>query len=143
MSFTYQQQPQPANRWYTEKRKATPPQNPKQDNIASNNRLGALYLNNGNYEDFTNEDKNINTLNPENSPILKQQTSTIKNTKRPPVVTNNFPENNNHAWRNHKPRVPGNAKYSDVVRHRRKKVISETSMIKGIRMKFDSYVKNR
>ena len=54
-SFTYQQQPQSVNRnrWYTEKRKTVPPQNPKQDNIASNNRFGALCLNNVNYEDFT------------------------------------------------------------------------------------------
>ena len=44
-SFTYQQQPQPVNRnrWYTEKRKIMPPQNPKQDNIASNNRFDALF----------------------------------------------------------------------------------------------------
>ena len=49
-SFTYQQQPQPVNRnrWYTEKRKAMLPQNPKQDNIVSNNRFDALCLNNVN-----------------------------------------------------------------------------------------------
>ena len=48
--LTYQQQPQTVNknRWYTEKRKTTPPQNPKQDNIASNNLFGALFLNNVN-----------------------------------------------------------------------------------------------
>ena len=96
-SCTYQHQPQPVNRnrKYTEKRNTMPPQNPKQDNIASNNRFGALYLNNVNYEDFTNKDENINVSNPGNQQILKQQTTTIKNTKRPPVVTNNFPENNN------------------------------------------------
>ena len=106
-SFAYQQQPEPVNRnkWYSEKRKTTPPQNPKQDNIASNNRFGALCLNNVNYENFTNEDENINVSNPGNQQILKQQTTTIKNTKRPPVVSNNFPENNNLAWRNHKPTV--------------------------------------
>ena len=66
-SVTYQEQPQPVNRnrWYIQKWKTTPPQNPKQDNIASNNRFGALCLNNVNYEDFTNEDENINASNPE------------------------------------------------------------------------------
>ena len=144
-SFTYQQQPQPVNRdrWYTEKRKTTPPQNPKQDNIASNNRFDALRLNDVNYEDFTNEDENINVSNPGNQQTLKQQATTIKNTERPPVVTNSFPENNNPAWRSHKPTVPGNAKYSDAVRFGRKMVILGASMIKGMRMKeFNSYVKN-
>ena len=79
---------------------------------------------------------------PGNQQILKQ-TTTIKNTRRPPVVTNNFPEHNNPAWRNHKPTVPGNAKYSNAVRFGRKTVILGTSMIKGIRMKeFNGYVKN-
>ena len=120
-----------------------PPQNPKQDNIASNNRFDAVCLNNANYEDFTNEDENSNVSNPGNQQILKQQTTTIKNTKRSPGVTNNFPENSNPAWGNHKPTVPGNAKYSDTARFKRKMVILGTSMIKGIRMKeFHSYVKN-
>ena len=120
-----------------------PPQNPKQDNIASNNRFDAVCLNNANYEDFTNEDENSNVSNPGNQQILKQQTTTIKNTKRSPGVTNNFPENSNPAWGNHKPTVPGNAKYSDTARFERKMVILGTSMIKGIRMKeFNSYVKN-
>ena len=117
--------------------------NPKQDNIASNNRFGALCLNNVNYGDFTNENENINVSNPGNQQILKQQTTTIKNTKRLPVVTNSFPENSNPAWRNHKPAVPGNAKYNDTVRYGRKTVILGTGMIKGIGMKeFNSYVKN-
>ena len=121
-------------------KKTMPPQNPKQDNIASNNRFDA----NVNYEDFTNEDGNINVSNPGNQQILKQQTTIIKNTKSPPVVTNNFPENNNPACRNHKPTVPGNAKYSDTVRFRRKTVILGTIMIKGIQMKeFNSYIKSR
>ena len=55
-----------------------------------------------------------------------------------------IPENNNPAWRIHKPTVPGNTKYSDAVRFGRKRVIIGTSMIKGIQMKeFNSYVKNR
>ena len=75
--------------------------------------------------------------------MLKQQTTAIKNTQRPPVVTNNYPENNNPAYRNHKPTVPGNAKYSDTVRFGRETVILGTSMIKGIRIKeFNSYLKN-
>ena len=41
--------------------------------------------------------------------MLKQQTTTIKNTKTAPIVTNNFPKNNSPAWRNYKPTVPGNA----------------------------------
>ena len=73
-SFTYQQQPQPVSRirCYTKKRKTAPPQNPKQDNIASNNCFGALCLNNVTYEDFTNEDENINVSNPGNQQISKQ-----------------------------------------------------------------------
>ena len=49
-SFTCQQQPQTVNRkrWYTEKRKTTPPQNQTQYSIASNNRFDALCLNNVN-----------------------------------------------------------------------------------------------
>ena len=96
-SFTYQQQPQPVNRnrWYTETK--TRLLQSKQDNIASN-LLGALCLNNVNDKDFTNEDENINVSNPGNQQILKQQATTIKNTKRPPVVTNNFPENNNQKF---------------------------------------------
>ena len=42
------------------KEKTTPPQNTEQDNIASNNRFGAVCLNNVNYEDFTNEAVNVN-----------------------------------------------------------------------------------
>ena len=74
-SLTYQRQLQTVskNRWYTEKRKTTPPQNPKQVSIASNNRFGALDLNNVNYEDFTNEDENINVSNSGNRQVLKQQ----------------------------------------------------------------------
>ena len=128
-SCTYQHQPQPVNRnrQYTEKRNTTPPQNPKQDNIASNTRIGTVCLNNVNYEDFTNKDENINVSNPGNQQILKQQTTTIKNTKRPPAIFN--------------PAVPGNAKYSDAVRYGRKSVILGTRMIKDIRMKeFNSYV---
>ena len=88
-----------------------------------------------------NENKSLKSRKPEN---IKTTTTTIKNTKRPPAVTYNFPENNNPTWRNHKPTVPGNAKYSDAVRYGRKTVILRTSMIKGIRMKeFNNYVKNR
>ena len=144
-SFTYQQQPQLVNRnrWYTEKRKTTPPHTSEQDNIASNDRFDNLCLNNVIYQDFTNEDENINASNPGKQQILKQQTTTIKNTKRSPAVTNNFPENNSPAWRCHKPTVPGNAKYSDAVRYGRKTVILGTRMIKGIWIEeFNSYVKD-
>ena len=72
-SFTYQQQPLPVNRnrWYTEKRKTKLPQNPEQDNITTNNRFGAVCLDNVNYKDFTNENENINVSNPGNQQILK------------------------------------------------------------------------
>ena len=102
-SFTCQQQPQPVNRnrLYTQKNKQC------YHKIQSNIILLVtivlvLCLNNVNYEYFTNEDENINLPNPGNQQILKQQIATIKNTKRPPVITNNFPENKNPKWGNHK-----------------------------------------
>ena len=108
-SVTYQEQPQPVNRnrWYIQKWKTRPPQNPKQDNIASNNRFGAACLNNVNYEDFTNEDENINASNPENQQVLKQQTTVLLS--KVLKDHHNFQERKNPARINHKPTVPGNS----------------------------------